>query len=232
MKVGLIGVGRMGQVLAARLAPLHQLYVYDRNLDLAEAVAAQTGAVAVKDLAELVTTETIILAVPDREVLSLIIEFNNLGQPVAIIKIATNVAQPALEAAAASHVRCLGAKIVGQAGEMAQGSEPVIIINHTPLSMVPLAQELFAAVGKIVVGRADMVIDINTLAVKYALEAAVRLETELENIGLKDRAVINSAIRQVAAGTLKAYADNNLGPFARDIIRAIRARLQDRGRQN
>jgi hypothetical protein len=38
--------------------------------------------------------------------------------------------------------------------------------------------------------------------------------------------IVKSAIRQVAAGVLKAYADQDLGPFARNIVRSVRAKTK------
>lgn len=227
MRVGLIGIGRMGRVLAARLAVVHELYLHDRNPELAQAVAERTGAQVVDSLAEVAAQDIVILAVPDREVLSCIKAFNQLQQPVNVVNIATNVAQHTLEELAGSRVTCIGAKFVGQAGEMMLGLEPVIIVNDRPAVLTMVVQDLLRNVGQVVVGRADVVTEINTAAAKAALEAAVRLEAELRRQGINNPAVIKSAIRQVAAGILKAYADDDLGPFARDIVQAVKARLKN-----
>ncbi len=91
---------------------------------------------------------------------------------------------------------------------------------------MPLARELFEPIGDIIVGKSDSVTAVNTIAAQKALEAAVNIEETLINGGVTDSNVIKSAIRQVAAGILKAYTNDDLGPFAREIVRAIRAKLK------
>lgn len=226
VRIGLIGVGRMGKVLATRLARHVELRLFDHNTDRLKAVRAELGLGTVDTMVELADLGTVILAVPDREVISCIKEFNAIRKELNIINVATNVAQHALEETAANHIRCIGVKFVGHAGEMALGQQPVIIINDRPPELVPLAQEIFQPVGQIVVGKADLVTYINTAAGERALEAGVMLEEQLKQKGITDPVIIRSAVRQVAAGILKAYADNDLGPFAREIVRAVRARLK------
>lgn len=224
--VGLIGVGRLGRVLAGKLAGHVELKIYDREEARLQEVAAELGVAAANSLEELAELGTVILAVPDREVISLIKDFNQLHQPMIIINVATNVAQHVLEAAAAKQVSCIGAKFIAQAKEIALGAEPVIIVNEQPVELVGLVQEIFSPVGKLVIGNADAVTYINTQAAEKALTAAVLIEETLRCQPYANADVIKSAIGQVASGILKAYAADDLGPFAREIVRAIRAKLR------
>lgn len=144
--------------------------------------------------------------------------------PLVVINIATNVAQHVLEETAAKQVKCIGVKFIGHAGEMSLGLNPVIIIDDRPEELVGFAKEVFAPVGQLVVGKADIVSLINTMSAEKALEAAVNIEEGLKGIASPE--IINSAIRQVAAGILKAYADRDLGPFARQVVHAVRSKLK------
>lgn len=225
-QIGLIGVGRMGRVLASKLSGYVELKIFDRDDKRLQVVAEELGIPAAANLEELANLGTIILVVPDREVISLIKDFNQLKQPVSIINVATNVAQHVLELSAAKQVTCIGAKFVAQAREMAAGAKPVIIVNERPPELALVAQEIFAPIGRIMIGNADVVTYINTQAAEKALTAAVLIEETLRCQPYANAEVIKSAIRQVAAGILKAYADDDLGPFAREIVRAIRAKLR------
>lgn len=226
MQVGLIGVGRMGRELARRLAGHVDLTVYDRDPASLEAVCNELQINAAASTEELAALGTVILAVPDLEVINCLKDFNQLKLPLVVINVATNVAQHVLEESAAKHIRCIGVKFIGHAGEMTLGLDPVIIINERPAELVPLVKEIFAAVGPVVVGKADLVTSINTLAAAKALEAAVHIEEALQQQGVTSPDMVRSAIRQVAAGVLKAYADGDLGPFAREIVRAVRAKMK------
>lgn len=230
MQVGLIGIGRMGRVLAKRLKDHVELTIYDRDPENMAATQRELGVRVASGLEDLAGLGAVILAVPDPEVINCIKDFNQLKTPMIIINIATNVAQHVLEATAAKHVRCIGVKFVGHAGEMALGLTPVIIVNDRPAELAEVAKEIFAPVGHVMVGKADVVSYINTSAAEKALEAAVNIEEGLKQHGVTDPEIIKSAIQQVAAGILKAYADQDLGPFARQVVRAVKAKLKKEGK--
>jgi len=223
-QVGLIGVGRMGKVLTDKIAGHVNLKIFDRDNSRLQMVARERGVFAASSVEELVDLGTIILVVPDREVVSLIKGFNRLGRPLNVINVATNVAQHLLAATALPHVKCIGAKFIAQAGEMAQGAEPVIIVDERPPELAALVREILAPAGKIVFGQSDCAAYINTQVAEKALTAAVQIEETLRCQPYVDDAVIKSAIHQVAAGILKAYANDDLGPFAREVVRAIKAK--------
>lgn len=225
-EVGLIGVGRMGKVLSSKLVGQVKLKIFDRDESRLQAVAEELGIPTAASLEELAELSTIILVVPDREVISLIKDFNQMDRTIIIINVATNVACHVLAATALPQVKCIGAKFIAQAREIAMGAEPVIIVDERPAELVALVQEVFAPVGKIIIGNADVVTYINTQAAEKALTAAVLIEETLRCQPYANSDVIKSAISQVAAGVLKAYAEDDLGPFAREIVRAIRAKLR------
>lgn len=226
MRVGIIGIGRMGRELARRLRNHVELTIFDRDAAFLATVQNDLGVSTAASIEEVAALGTVILAVPDPEVINCIKDFNQLAAPLTVINIATNVAQHVLDETAAPHVRCIGVKFIGHAGEMSLGLDPVVVVNERPAALVDTAKAIFAPVGQVVVGKADMVSQINTAAAEKALEAAVYIEEALRQQGVTDPAVVKSAIRQVAAGVLKAYADQDLGPFARQIVRAVRAKLR------
>lgn len=226
MRIGLIGVGRMGKVLAGRMREYAEVCVFDRDPEKLAVVSHELELPVATGFDELAEIGLVVLTVPDREVVSLIKDFNLIQKPLIVINLATNVAQIVLEETALPHVRCTGVKLIGHAGEIGLGERPVIIANDRPADLVPIARELFEPIGEVIVGKSDSVTAINTIAVQKALEAAVAIEETLISGGVTDSLVIQSAIRQVAAGIMKAYTQDDLGPFAREIVRAIRAKMK------
>ncbi len=224
MRIGLVGIGRMGKVLAKELRHDRELYLFDRNVEQMEMVAKELNVVAVNNLEEIAKVGAVILAVPDHEVVSCIKVFNQIKEPLIVINIATNVAQHMLEKIAAPHVKCICIKFIGHADEMALGEKPVIIINQFPDDIVPQMIEIFQSIGLVIVGRADLVQTINSIAAEKALEAAVGIEEILKQKDITNQAMVKSAIKQVAAGILKAYADGNMGPFAREIVHSVKSK--------
>ena len=225
MRIGLVGVGRMGRVLAKLLAGNVELCMFDRNADQMNILAEELNISTVNKLEDIVEMGTVILAVPDHEVVSCIKIFNQIKEPITVINIATNVAQHMLDEMAAPHVKCICIKFIGHADEMALGQRPVIIVNQFPADKVAEMVEIFELVGHVIVGRADIVQMINTIAAEKALEAAVRIEETLKQQKITDQVIVKSAISQVAAGILKAYANGNLGPFAREIVQSVKSKI-------
>lgn len=225
MKVGIIGVGRMGKILASKLKMYFEVYVFDRDRSHAAKFAAQIGVKQTDSIEDFVGMDAVILAIPDREVLTCIKDFNRLRQKVNIINIATNVSYEVLKATKGKDTYCIGAKFISQADEMAKGEEPVIIIDRIPQNLAEKAYHIFSQIGHVIVGEADIVADINNIAANKILEAAVKIEAELNKQGYYDPMIVKAALNQVAAGVLKAYSQNNLGPFGREIVREVRRRL-------
>ena len=223
--ISIVGIGRMGRVFAQKLADSRRLVLYDRDIDQAAAAAASTGARTAASLEEAAACGTVILAVPDREVLSCIEYFNSLKKELIVVNVATSVSQAVLEQTVKYPVRGISVKIIGHAGEMALGMKPVIIVNSSPADLAGQVCRLFAPMGSVITGEADAVAAINTVAAEAVLEAAVQIESTLRHRGYDNSLVIRSAIGQVAAGVLKAYAADDLGPFAREIVQSVKAKL-------
>lgn len=116
-------------------------HTYDRNSHKAAAVAAATGAVVLSGLTEAAACGRVILAVPDKEVLSCLQEFNAIEQELVVFNVATNVPQTIVENAAlpAIYAVCC-VKIIGHAGEMALGFDPVIVVNEQPQSLTKVVR--------------------------------------------------------------------------------------------
>ncbi|MBP2645832.1 MAG: oxidoreductase coenzyme F420-dependent [Firmicutes bacterium] len=222
MRIGIIGTGRMGKELVRRLADKVYLVVFDRNPAILKEVAKEynvSTATGIEEVAK--SCSIVILAIPDKEVSGCIRAINKWHLPISLINIATNISQSELEQIAAPEIRCINVKIVGHAGEMALGLAPVILVSREPKDLAAVAKQLFAPVGQVVIGDPDVVRFINTIATEQALAAAVNIEEKLLDCGISDDDIIRGAIRQVGAGVMKAYADQELGPFARELVRNI-----------
>ncbi len=225
-RIGLIGLGRLGKIVTARLAKHHQLVIYDRNPELVSSIAQLYGISAAGSLDEVARCNMVLLALPDREIINCIQQLNSFKREMLVINMATNMAQSVAEQAAIRPVRCTSVKFVGHAGEMSLGFNPVIIVNQYPEDQVQAVSLLFQPVGHVIVGQADMVTAINTIAAEKAVEAGVLIEETLKAEGYNDPVMIQSAISQVGAGILKAYANNDLGPFAQEVAQKVKMKKE------
>ena len=221
MKAGIIGAGRMGKILAERLATQHEVFIYDADPAVAEASAQALGLRASTDLAGK-AADTLVLAVPDAAVRPCIEILLAQQATATVFNVATNISREMLAEMAGTSLRALNVKIIGHAGEMGRGGQPVIVVDAIDQELAAVAAELFAAVGSVVVANADVVQTINVIATEQALRAAVLLEQALRTAGIENWEMIHGALSVVAPGVIKAYAEDDLGPFARKIIAALR----------
>ena len=222
MKAGIIGAGRMGKILAERLAGRHEVFLYDADPAAAQVAAQALGLRAAANLAG-ESADALVLAVPDAAVRPCI-EMLLAQQTTALVfSVATNISREILAEMAGAALRCLNVKIIGHAGEMSRGGQPVIVVDKADPALAAVAAELFAPVGSVVVAEADLVKTINVIATEQALKAAVAIEQALCAAGIDDRKMMDGALSVVAPGVLKAYAEDDLGPFARGIVCALRA---------
>ena len=211
----------MGKILAAALASRHEVALYDADRESAASVAGSLKLRALATMAEAVA-DAVVLAVPDKAVASCVAELARTGRAWNVFSVATNISREMLAGMAGGGVRLLNVKIIGHAGEMSRGSRPVLVIDRGEADLVELARQVFAPVGALVVGAADQVQRINSVATAEALRAAVAVETALQKEGITDPALVRGALAQVAPGVLRAYAEDDLGPFAREIVAKIR----------
>ena len=221
MKVGIIGAGRMGKKLSERLSGRHEVFLYDADPAAAQAAALALGLRASADLAG-ESADALVLAVPDAAVRPCIEILLAQQATATVFNVATNISREMLAEMAGTSLRALNVKIIGHAGEMGRGGQPVIVVDAIDQELAAVAAELFAAVGSVVVANADVVQTINVIATEQALRAAVLLEQALRTAGIENWEMIHGALSVVAPGVIKAYAEDDLGPFARKIIAALR----------
>ena len=222
MKAGIIGAGRMGKILAERLAGRQDVFLYDADPAAAQAAAQALGLRAAADLAG-EAADVLVLAVPDAAVKPCIEMLLAQQTTAMVFSVATNISREMLAEMAGASLRALNVKIIGHAGEMGRGGQPVIVVDEADPALAAVAAELFAPVGRVLVAEADLVKTINSVATEEALKAAVAIEQALCAAGIDDPAMIGGALSVVAPGVLKAYAEDDLGPFARGIVCALRA---------
>jgi hypothetical protein len=82
------------------------------------------------------------------------------------------------------------------------------------------AAELFSKVGTVVFGDVQQVALINTVSSEEGIKTALRIKERLLKQNIPEE-LIDFAIRNVAAGTMKAFTEGDIGPFAQKIIEAF-----------
>ncbi|KJS87334.1 MAG: hypothetical protein JM58_04620 [Peptococcaceae bacterium BICA1-8] len=209
----IIGSGRMGSFLARKLSGIYQVYVYDRDREAAESLSQSSNALVVNKT-ELNKADLVILALASEVIPRALEEVEGYLAPNAVlVNIATTFAHIALN----TNKNKVSAKIIGHAKEMDLGEKPVIIIEGDDDASREVVKEVFQNIGNVFEGSTDLVSKINTISSRFGIIAALEIKKALGEMDL-DEEIITAAIRIVAAGTMKAFAVGDVGPFAQAII--------------
>jgi pyrroline-5-carboxylate reductase len=163
---------------------------------------------------DLKKAEIIILALATEVIPKAIAELEEyLTEEAILVNIATTFPHCEVN----TKLKKVSAKIVGHAKEMALGEKPVIIVESDNLEARTIIKEVFLHIGSVLEGQTDIVSKINTISSKYGILAALEVKNALQELNLSEE-IITAAIRNVTAGTMKAFAIGDVGPFAQAII--------------
>lgn len=221
LSVFIMGLGRMGDILAGSMARNHLVAVYDADQDRGRQAARRIGVRFCLPGDFLPEADVLVLALPPVVTVSALGSVSRLLQPgTVVINIATTVSKEDLRPVLAGEGHLAGVKIVGHYREMKE--RPAIIADADTEKALQAAVLLFSDLGSVVPGDEGLVRLINTVATREAFRAAVRIEDALRRDGVTPD-LIGSALRVVAAGSVKSYAEGDIGPFARDLIREIKS---------
>jgi pyrroline-5-carboxylate reductase len=221
LRVLIIGAGRMGSLLARGMVSRHEVGIYQRSEQAGRELAAQLGCRFETPAQALPSSDALVLALPTEVTGTVLASLRDLLRPeTVVINIATKVLKDSLRPLVPPGCHLVGAKIVGQFRGM--DAAPAIVVDADTAWGAEVASALFACLGPVRLGDERQVQLINTLTARESFRAAIHIEDALKAAGVASE-LIDSALRVVAVGCFKAYADQDMGPFGREVLREVRA---------
>ncbi|MFZ5645293.1 MAG: NAD(P)-binding domain-containing protein [Bacillota bacterium] len=216
LSVFIMGAGRMGEILAGSMADNHRVNLYDRDERKGREAAKRTGAGYSHPAGAIPGADAVIFALPPALTVEAVESVRKLINPkTVIINIATTVLKDQLRPVLGENEHLAGVKIVGHYREM--NERPVIIVDADTEKAGQVAFKLFTEIGHVEAGDEKIVGLINTIATREAFRAAITIERLLREEGASPEG-IKSALRVVASGSIKAYSENDIGPFAKELL--------------
>ncbi len=211
----------MGEILAESISKNHLVTIYDQDEEKGRQAARRAGCRHGRPADVLPAAEVVILALPPAGTAPALASISSLLRSDAVvINIATTVGKEDLRPLLKGPVHLVGAKIVGHYREMRE--RPAILVDADTGKGREAAFNLFSDLGDVVPGDERLVQLINTVATREAFRSAVRIEDQLREAGIGPD-LIKSALRVVAAGSIKSYAEGDTGPFAMELLKEIRS---------
>jgi len=121
-------------------------------------------------------------------------------------------------------VSVIDAKIIGHAGSMSEGHPGLVVVRTDDQAAFHLIKSQLPGFQEVVLGDADLVAKINEAGTVEALRIAVNLRKQLRAISVPET-WIPVVLKTVCAGVVKAFADDDLGDFGREMVK----RLEEEG---
>lgn len=218
--VAIIGAGRMGSFIARKLNSQYNIILIDKDLRKCGLLAKEISAIATDSYSLLALSDYVILALPADAIHQAISELKSVLQQQVVINVSTNTEKIALDPLKKLS-KIAAAKIIGHAQHMASTGElPLIVIDSEDITIRNRVAKIFSLLGTVCFGDEILVKNINNIASEEAIRAALNIMKRLEEINIPPE-YISFAIRNVACGTMSAFALGEGGPFVQKLIQKI-----------
>jgi pyrroline-5-carboxylate reductase len=216
--IAIIGTGRMGSVIATKLAPYYNLILIDKNPRscgfLAKELKAQASS---SDFFLLRNADYIITALPPEAISNALKEIKPylIGRHI-IINISTSTSISSFNLIKSS-CKIVSSKIIGHAQQISIGELPAILIDGDDEDAKQKSAMIFGKIGVVYFGNEELVNIVNKVASEEGIKAAYNIKKRLKDLNVPDE-YTSFAIRNVASGTMNSFALGEAGPFAKKLI--------------
>lgn len=218
-----IGAGRMGSVIAGQLPPDTRKIIIDSDLKKARRLANAVDGIGSDTLNSAAEADLIAVVLPAPAVNETTLQLIDQAEPGTII---LNMATAAAIDPFLQHKRpdilLIDAKIIGHAQSISAGEPGIIVVGTEEDATLEKIRSRLPGFQAVVSGDPNLVAHINRTASTEGIRAAVRVRHQLSEYSIPDE-WIDVAIRTVCAGTLKAFVEDNLGDFARELVKEIQS---------
>lgn len=219
--VAVVGLGRLGAVLADRIGARFPVVLHDSDPGVARRIASELVLPEVSSEELLIAADTVLLCVPPQEtgkaLTALATTAQHLGRQPLFVNLATSVPTSDLPPVPAEVV---GLKPVCQFTAVALGLRTVLVTASA--RRIGLLRTLAADLGEVVLGKEEVVGPANRAATKAALRACASLAAELAGRGLPPD-LVHAAISNVLVGTALDYPPADDNPYTSSVLAELAA---------
>lgn len=220
--IAIIGTGRMGSLIARKIKDKYRILLVDKDIRRCGNLAKDIHSIATGNLEVIKDADYIILALPDRVIRDILPNINSFlkGHQI-VINISTSTMKKDLLDKINYRQNLISVKIIGHYEEINLGEIPLIIIEETAKDEIKAKMiEIFSNIGIVLFGNEEDVEKVNTIAGEEAIKAAINIKSRLMEQNIKQE-YWSVAIRNVASGTMKAFASGDIGPFAKRVVEEL-----------
>jgi pyrroline-5-carboxylate reductase len=225
MKIALIGPGKLGTAVAARLPRNAEKIIIGRGEHNARRLAEKMDWPYALELSQCHDADAILLTLDAQDINPVLAQAAAFAKKGALIlNMATKgVVEPAL-LAANPRLTIVDAKVIGSAIGLQRGMPGIVVVKTGDQAVFDKIRYILCGFDQVVQGDADMVPKINSIGSGEGIRAAVMIQKKLEGLGVP-KEWEKMLLRSVAPGTMQAFAEDRLGHFAQELADKVRKEL-------
>ena len=217
---GLIGLGRLGKVLAQKMT-LDRLYVYDCRESILQAEALKLGLSWLPLNKIVVKADLLLLAIPPDEIIPFVQQnCKRMKDNIVLINLATKINTSEIKQTVVNKkIRIISVKLIGQYVSLLKGLESIFVTDNPYPELTERINSIFSPLGKVRHDKTESVYEWNAEATRWALKTAVNFRKQLLTQSVPGD-VIRVLINNICAGTLMEYEPDSKNQY-------IKARLNE-----
>lgn len=223
MTIAVLGAGRMGSVAAEQLPEDVKKIIIDQDAETAERIADRIGGSASQDYTALSDADMVLLLLPASvipEAAEKAVKYLKPGT--IVLNMATKGEIPEKLKSDFPGIRFVDAKIIGHADSMREGAPCMVIAGTEDDELLGKIRHVLPGYASVISGDPSLVPVLSSIASEEGIRAAVRVKQQAMKHHIPEE-WLRPLIYTVAAGTMRAYIDGNMGEFARKIAEKFEA---------
>lgn len=206
LKVAIVGSGRMGALLAARVPGSFRKVIISRQKAEAVALADEVGGLASDQMSALRGCKAVLITEPDETVPQVLQEMApHLERDALVVNMAPTIMTDEL-AERFPAVRLAAAKVIGNARDLRDGAPGAVILDHVSGPDEALLRQLLEGLGPATLDKESKVSAANVVVMEVMRRAEAELRRRLLEIGLDGRH-LEVAICSSGPGVLRTLAE-------------------------
>lgn len=219
--VAVIGGGRMGSIVSRQLPKETKKIIIDLDLEKGKQLAAAVGGTSFGSLDGAKDADLIAVVLPTpavNETVGKLLDVVKKGAVIINMATSAKIDSELLKKNPAIHI--IDAKIIGHAMSISKGEPGIIVVKTDNSEAFSLIKSQLPGFTDVVQGDADLVSIINTIGSTEGIRAAFSVRKQCRKLSVPDEWT-NVVIRTVCAGTMKSFAENDLGHFAQELVKKL-----------
>lgn len=222
MKVGVLGCGKMGSVIAKKLPEDVDKVFVDRNEDKLELLSKDVDCKFSTSIDVLADVDIVAVILPESEVDTNIENICKIIKDGSIVlNMSTNGAVDKSIKETYKSINIVETKIIGQSSMIEKFNSPsAIVIGSEDEDIVGKIKYIFKNFPYVESGDVEKVPLAVQTATRQAIITCMDLKEKLNNLDV-DASWQEALFKCVLNGTIGSFMDDTLGPFARKIVKEI-----------